>query len=1022
MRPHRLRLTAFGPFAGAEEVDFDALAAAGPFLLHGDTGAGKTTVLDAIGYALFGTVPGARAGNPLRSQHAADDVRTSVELWAEVGERVVHVVRRPEWTRPKRRGTGTTTENASVTVRIATSAAAIEAQEGVVLTRADEANLELRRLVGMTDQQFFQVVLLPQGDFAAFLRAKDADRGALLEQVFGTRRFRDVETWLASRRVEAAAATEAAGQRSRTAAAVLASAAGLGETDLPASDVVPWADGLQVDAREAATAAEQTLKSARAAHESAADAVGVGQTLLEARSRRSAALRRVDELAARAPEVSRLAEELARARSAVPVLGPVAHHDELVDRRDRLGHRARAALLAGGHDADLPPSVPALRSSADAALRRCGDVAALLREHEHARRARQEHERQLARIDTASSELAEAESELGLLPEALRVLTGRLAVAEHARSQVTVWTVRQDASSRALRRCDELALLLTRRATAEADDLRARASLRSAQAGYDELRRRRLEGMAAELAEQLVPGQACGVCGAQEHPAPALAGGGRVAPDDEDAAAARATAAEEHARTAGQQLAAVRARVLTLHADVLDSLQPAVDDDSDLLARVAQSPEAAVSMLADVRGLADTSETTLRGHTVLAAEHAGLVGWVATLRTRADELLAISRAATARRDDATKAAAPALATATLAESVVATGLGAARSPQEAAAAAERHAAVTARAAADVAAHEQAVLAAAEAAERVRAAAEVAGFADADDAMAAARASQWCVQADERVRGHEQDSHVVTQLLADPALIVDPDAEVDLPALLMVSGAAEESLLAAAGAWTRAHATSESVERLAGELEVAECAVVPLRHAADSARAMAELVAGGGANRLSMSLSTYVLAARLEEVCEAANTRLRTMTDGRYDLVQSDDRAKGARRAGLGLAVRDAWTGDERSAATLSGGETFLASLALALGLSDVVTAEAGGTRIDALFVDEGFGGLDARSLDRALDTLDGLRANGRMVGLVSHVEGVRQRIPVQLHVVKGSRGSTLVGPARAEAGSAPADA
>jgi len=156
----------------------------------------------------------------------------------------------------------------------------------------------------------------------------------------------------------------------------------------------------------------------------------------------------------------------------------------------------------------------------------------------------------------------------------------------------------------------------------------------------------------------------------------------------------------------------------------------------------------------------------------------------------------------------------------------------------------------------------------------------------------------------------------------------------------------------------------------------------------------------------MTLSSFVLAARLEEVAAAASERLLKMTSGRYSLVHTDAR-RGAGRSGLGLLACDGWTGVDRDTSTLSGGETFLASLALALGLADVVTAEAGGTRIEALFVDEGFGSLDEDTLEEVMTVLDGLREGGRLVGIVSHVAELRQRIPAQVRVRKGQAGSHL---------------
>jgi DNA repair protein SbcC/Rad50 len=157
----------------------------------------------------------------------------------------------------------------------------------------------------------------------------------------------------------------------------------------------------------------------------------------------------------------------------------------------------------------------------------------------------------------------------------------------------------------------------------------------------------------------------------------------------------------------------------------------------------------------------------------------------------------------------------------------------------------------------------------------------------------------------------------------------------------------------------------------------------------------------------MSLSGYVLAARLEQVAAAASERLQRMSSGRYRLAHTTAGGSGRERGGLGLRVLDEWTGADRDPASLSGGESFSASLALALGLADVVSQEAGGSLLETLFVDEGFGSLDDDTLDEVMGVLDDLREGGRVVGLVSHVADLRQRIPVQLRVDKGRTGSTV---------------
>jgi exonuclease SbcC len=199
----------------------------------------------------------------------------------------------------------------------------------------------------------------------------------------------------------------------------------------------------------------------------------------------------------------------------------------------------------------------------------------------------------------------------------------------------------------------------------------------------------------------------------------------------------------------------------------------------------------------------------------------------------------------------------------------------------------------------------------------------------------------------------------------------------------------------------------TVRAAAGRIAELDCELRPRLAELASVQALAELASGGAGNRLRMSLTSFVLAARLEAVAARASVRLARMTSGRFSLVHSDEVVDGRQRSGLGLAVRDVWTGTERPTSSLSGGETFMTALALALGLADVVAEEAGGRRIETLFVDEGFGTLDDASLDLVVDVLDDLRDGGRLVGLVSHVAELRRRVPARLEVIRGRTGSTL---------------
>ena len=199
-----------------------------------------------------------------------------------------------------------------------------------------------------------------------------------------------------------------------------------------------------------------------------------------------------------------------------------------------------------------------------------------------------------------------------------------------------------------------------------------------------------------------------------------------------------------------------------------------------------------------------------------------------------------------------------------------------------------------------------------------------------------------------------------------------------------------------------------MRELSEQADEAYAAVADLAAEAASVTRLADTVAGRAPNTMKMDLETFVLAAELEEIVAAANVRLAEMSAGRYTLHHSDARAARGRASGLGIDVLDAHTGRLRTPQSLSGGETFLASLALALGLGEVVTARAGGIRLDTLFVDEGFGSLDPETLELAMRTLDDLRVGGRTVGVISHVEAMKEQLPAQLAVEATPQGPSII--------------
>jgi len=282
----------------------------------------------------------------------------------------------------------------------------------------------------------------------------------------------------------------------------------------------------------------------------------------------------------------------------------------------------------------------------------------------------------------------------------------------------------------------------------------------------------------------------------------------------------------------------------------------------------------------------------------------------------------------------------------------------------------------------------------------------AGFADVAAAVAAARPEAVLASLDGRLaeaRAQEDGLHRILAELSD----VDPATEVSVGATAEAFALTRHEMETAVAVAKAARQRERDVTELGARLRQAWAEVAPALAEYEELSALTDVVNGRGQNARKMSLRSYVLAARLEEVAVAGTERLRRMSDGRFSFVHTDAAGPRGTRGGLGLDVLDDYSGHIRSAKTLSGGETFLASLALALGLADVVAAETGGALLDTLFVDEGFGMLDPDTLDEVMNTLDELRAGGRVVGLVSHVEELRQRIPTRLRVHKSRTGSTV---------------
>ncbi|GGH49948.1 AAA family ATPase [Microbacterium album] len=1013
MRIQRIEIEGFGPFRARQEIDLDAYAGDGIFLISGRTGAGKSSILDAVCFALYGSAPRYEEGEKrLRSDHAEPDDRTEVALEFTTGGRTWRIERSPDYLRPKKRGDGMTPQAATARMFERVDGA----WEGRAARPVDVAHL-VDEVIGLSQQQFLQVILLAQGRFARFLLARNDERQALLRTLFGTQRFEDYTAALEQRRKDAVAHVERGSQAliarieqaEHTAAGILDAGidAGIatGETE--------GGDGARAEAaaagsepglaeriarlERAALRARHVAEEADAAEQETAKAHAAAEAEHGARTARRDKQRRRDTaratlagLDAEATAIDALRAELDAAQRAEPVRaardGALRALAALEAANDALD-AARAAWEMRGEvedDAPSPADPEALDAYVSAAQQRIGawqpvrDVEAGLDDAAAAladlRERAADAAARAARIEERAAALP---AERERIEEALDRATATAATAESHRQALALREAQLDAAR-------AVADLAAAYAAAVAAAQEAKARKDAAEARLDELHRRRIADIAGELAEQLADGEPCAVCGATEHPSPAPRRHDPVTSDAIDAAERdRADAVQAEDAAAGAR----RAAELALR-----------EAEGRAGGRAAADLEAEI---AAARAGLTAAEDAAAERERLAAERTRLE----TERQQQDDRRAALIAERSDLDARIAAGAEALERD---RSAVAAARGAFASVAARIDVEHRLVALATAYAEAQRAAVRAEATAVDARDRLQEAVEAAGFDSADAALAALRDAAERAALDARIREHDAALAATKATLMDLELEILPEEPIDTVeselALAAAKAAWGDAVKAHTEAAQRARALEDGVERIRSEHEK----IAALEEEAAAIRRLADTVAGRAPNAKRMKLETFVLAAELEEIVAAANLRLAEMSGDRYLLQHTDALAARGAASGLGLEVMDRFTGRARPPHSLSGGETFLASLALALGLAEVVTSRAGGIRLDTLFIDEGFGSLDAETLDTAMRTLDELRQGGRTVGVISHVEAMKEQIPAQLRVEQTPQGWSVV--------------
>ena len=1041
MKLHRLEITAFGPFAGHEVVEFDELNQAGVFLLNGETGSGKTSVLDAICFALYSSAPttvtmGGR--KPGHSDHAEPDTAPLVELEFTASGRRWHISRSPAWRRPSTRAaSGWSEQHAKVLLREYVAGEWIERGH-----RPDEVAQMVEHTVGLNREQFTQVMMLPQGRFAQFLRAGSKEREQLLETLFGTdiypriqRELKDLaaagQAELDALRLDQQRDHQRLSQLDRQLAEVLG--------DLPEGTVrvprgrSPGADALRP---EDSPPEDQSPSEEVPSAEELAEAVGtalsqlaLARDAIAAEQTRTA--ERARELKHRLGNMERL-EQLTGLRRELH-----AQRDAVADQEETLTrHRAAHKLSGLVSAADSARSeVEHAQSSTDAArqvlseispqrdryLRVLGADSAVLQEWNrgeqdlatvrdvvvNARGAAEqalEAEDSVRKLERAVTDADKHTAELRTRRDTLEN-TVRHDVAERASAERTaeelgevtrdagVIRERHERARRVLSASEEFQRLAAERDSLGERYRAAEQTRRGAAQRVEELEAQRFASAVATLASALREGEPCPVCGATAHPAPAdREAGSHVTEsaltrsrEERDQAQVQADRAHEAWQVAQQRAAGALGAGAQ---EDISSARAAVEESTRAVARLEhslQQVQESTERLAALDRRLEETRTTLRD-VELQIERS------ATLATTTQSQLKEARQRLNRELYGFESVRERLSTA--------------QDLLDAVSAVE-----TAQRALDRAAQEHEY-----SRNTLRLELEDSPFSSSDDVRSALLEPAVARKIEERLENYREKldrvtAELATDTMVDTARLSPEERAATTPDTVERALRDSENLATRRDRLTAASGTLGALERSVGELSRSEGERAELlTRAHEKAERLTGLsaVANGlsSDNSLRMTLTSFVLAAKLEHVAAVASEHLRRMSSGRFSLIHTDQ-ARGGGKAGLGLEVDDSWTGNRRGTETLSGGESFFTSLALALALADVVRASAGGQEMDTLFVDEGFGSLDEDTLEHVLETIDGLRQNGRVIGLVSHVAEMKQRIGTQLVVTKTPRGSHL---------------
>lgn len=965
MKLHSLEIEGFGPFKNKQVVDFARFAQDGLFLIEGQTGAGKSSILDAITFALYQFTARWMDSNAnaefksVRSHFCAPDEPTRVQLIFELSEGDKQHTYRIVRSIP-----GLKKDGSEKPVVVDLFEVFDDGTEQGIASGVASVAGEITKIVRLDKTEFLQVVLLAQGRFQAFLEATSDQRLELLRKLFDTKRFADIQRTLAEKASEIESQIKTSQQTLDSEIANLSEALKV-EPPLVGAEL-SWVAELLTKAEsqtaEIATAALQAnevrahalLKVQQAKNQTELGSLNQEKARIESGRKEHDADKTKLKAAQKAARASGLFEALASSETALKI--------------------ARAELDSIAPDKEIPRNLDAIKPliSAQTVLKQ--KLAPLVEEEEA--------------LEQALDEIANLQEQLSELEEAFKETESKIDSLKAERTQLA----KEVGDLDALREAKQVSEA-TLNDFNSFQDLEKKAKVAEKKAGdalkvltkvtdlQQSLTHDYRANLAFSLAKDLKKGDACIVCGSKEHPALAKSTGKPVTDDELNAANEARSDAASAEGVAKTELVNLLEALKPLSTKFKDANKKTLEDIKAKADEAFNNASKAATRNEEIAKLLDPDSDLQKSLASLANSRAA----------KSTEIRS-SQAATKKVQD--KLAKNLGGFASVSEhfdsvesllermTEVCDALTAIASKQEAR---ERAAELftkklTTEGFASAAAFEKA-------------------FLEPDDLEDLAA----------KIEDYADSAKRIETLLQDEKFKGLPSEKLNLVDVESAAEAAEALEKQKQQELGEARAEARQIELVQGR--VAKLLPKIEKYAADYEvhRGLANMANGKEPNVLRISLESYFAAAELEVILEAANSHLKTMSAGsQYTLRHSDKALKGSGKAGLGIEVMDEFTGRERQPETLSGGEKFQVSLAIALGLAQVVSDRSGAVRVDTLFVDEGFGSLSAEVLDTAMRTLDSLKQGGRTIGLISHVEKMQEEISAKLLVEKTPRGPSLI--------------